>query len=193
MGLEELTTRQLIIDAGKKEFLEKGFRDASLRSIAKNANVTTGAFYGYFDGKEALFSTIVGPCAAAVSCRFEHEQKSFFELPSENDFDCINWMIDYMYDHYDVFKILLCCSDGTKYEQFVHNMVDLEVEATLKYIKKTYNTPAELDERLCHMVASGMFGGIFEAIIHDMPRDEAKQLISQLRHFNHAGWVELIK
>ena len=29
----------------------------------------------------------------------------------------------------------------------------------------------ELDRDLCHIVASGMFGGIFEVVIHDMPRD----------------------
>ena len=39
MKNKDLTTRQLIIDAGKKEFLEKGFRGASLRTIAQN---TTG-------------------------------------------------------------------------------------------------------------------------------------------------------
>jgi len=34
--------------------LEKDFNSASLRNIVKTAGVTTGAFYGYFSGKEAL-------------------------------------------------------------------------------------------------------------------------------------------
>lgn len=196
MGIEELTTRQLIIDAGKKEFLDKGFQRASLRNIAKSANVTTGAFYGYFDGKEDLFSTIVKPCSAAVMCRFARAQNSFFELPGSSksqSFDCIDWMIDYMYDHYDVFKILICCSDGTKYENFVHDMVEIEVDSTLEYIKKNYDNAYDIDKRLCHMIASGMFGGIFELIEHDMPRDDAKQFVATLREFNHAGWLKLIE
>ena len=48
------------------EFLDKGFQGASLRQIVKNAGVTTGAFYGYFSSKEALFASIVEPHAAAL-------------------------------------------------------------------------------------------------------------------------------
>ena len=38
-----------ILNSAKAEFLEKGFKDASLRNIAKQAGVTTGAIYGYFN------------------------------------------------------------------------------------------------------------------------------------------------
>ena len=53
------STREKILEAGKKEFLEKGFRDASLRTIVKEAGVTTGAFYGYYKSKEDLFDALV--------------------------------------------------------------------------------------------------------------------------------------
>lgn len=43
---------QNILSAGKAKFLGKDFNSASLRNIVKNASVTTGAFYGYFSGKE---------------------------------------------------------------------------------------------------------------------------------------------
>lgn len=199
MGVEELTTRQLIIDAGKNEFLSKGFLGASLRNIAKNANVTTGAFYGYFDGKEELFSTIVEPCASAVKCRFSQTKDSFFELPqkrfNENGvelIDCIDWLIDYMYDHYDEFKILLCCADGTRYESFVHDMVEIEVNSTFEIISQQGQS-LNVDRELCHMICSGMFGGIFELIEHDMSREKAKPFVNSIRQFNHAGWINLIE
>ena len=68
--MDQSTTLQKILDAGMEEFQEKGFRDASLRQIVKNAGVTTGAFYGYFSSKEALFASIVEPHAAAVMGAF---------------------------------------------------------------------------------------------------------------------------
>lgn len=191
MNLQDVSTRQLIIDAGKREFLKKGFQGASLRNIAKNAHVTTGALYGYFASKEDLFSAIVLPCCAAVKCRFSRSTDSFFEIPDNKDsktLDCIAWMVDYMYDHYDVFKILICCSDGTKFENFVHDMVEIEVDSTLNHIKNNPN----VDKSLCHMIVSGMFGGIFELIEHDMPRALAKPYVQKLREFNHAGWMKLI-
>lgn len=52
-----------IQQAALEEFSDKGFFGASLRQIVKNAGVTTGAFYGYFSSKEALFASIVEPHA----------------------------------------------------------------------------------------------------------------------------------
>ena len=43
----ELTdTQKRILEVGKREFLEKGFKDASLRAIVKEAGFTKGAFMG---------------------------------------------------------------------------------------------------------------------------------------------------
>ena len=54
------TTLHLILSAAMQEFLEKGYKSASLRNIVKTAGVTTGAFYGYYDSKEDLFEALVG-------------------------------------------------------------------------------------------------------------------------------------
>ncbi|MDE6602502.1 MAG: TetR/AcrR family transcriptional regulator, partial [Lachnospiraceae bacterium] len=59
MGEAEQTTLNLILSAAMEEFLEKGFKSASLRNIVKTAGVTTGAFYGYYDSKEDLFEALV--------------------------------------------------------------------------------------------------------------------------------------
>ena len=55
------TTLERIQEAAMTEFLDKGFLGASLRQIVKNAGVTTGAFYGYFSSKEALFNALWSP------------------------------------------------------------------------------------------------------------------------------------
>ena len=49
-------THKKILECGKKIFKEKGFEKANLREICAQAGVTTGAFYGHFEDKEALFS-----------------------------------------------------------------------------------------------------------------------------------------
>ena len=57
---ETHSTLEHIHIAAKKEFLEKGFRSASLRNIVKSAGVTTGALYGYYSSKEELFCRTCG-------------------------------------------------------------------------------------------------------------------------------------
>ena len=44
----------------------------------------------------------------------------------------------------------------------------------------------------CHIIASGMFNGLFEIVVHDMPREQAHQYISQFRTFYTAGWLQLM-
>ena len=143
--MEEKSTATLekIQEAALAEFLDKGFQGASLRQIVKNAGVTTGAFYGYFSSKEALFNALVEPHAAALMGKFMEAQTSFAELPEEQQPShmgvesgtYLDWMVDYICQHREPVKLLLTRSEGTSYEHFVHNMVEVEVEYTLQYME----------------------------------------------------------
>ena len=53
-------TREAIIQSAKEEFLEKGYKDASMRSIASKAKMTVGNLYRYFKNKEDINLSIVG-------------------------------------------------------------------------------------------------------------------------------------
>ncbi len=187
--------------AALAEFLDKGFLGASLRQIVKNAGVTTGAFYGYFSSKEALFSSIVEPHAAALMGRFMEAQTSFAELPDAElpahmgveSSSCIHWMVDYICSHPKPVKLLLTGAEGTSYEHFVHNMVEVEVDVTLQYwdvLRRLGRPVPVLDRALCHIVASGMFSAIFEVVIHDTPRKKALEYVDRLREFYTAGWMK---
>ena len=196
-------TLENILQAGMEEFSDKGFLGASLRQIVKTAGVTTGAFYGYFYSKEALFTAIVEPHAAALLGRYMEAQTAFAELPETEQpshmglesGECIHWMVDYICQHREPVKLLLCRSEGTSYEHFVHNMVVVEVEYTMEYmevLRRLGHDIPELDEQMCHIIASGMFNGVFEIVVHDMPKDKALRYVDQLRDFYTAGWLKLM-
>ena len=204
MEEKTLPTLERIQQAALDEFSEKGFLGASLRQIVKHAGVTTGAFYGYFSSKEALFASIVEPHAAALMGRFMEAQTGFAELPEEEQpqhmgeasGDYVNWMVDYICDHREPVKLLLCRAEGTSYEHFVPNMVEIEVEYTLKYmdvLRRSGREVPELKKSLCHIIASGMFSGLFEIAVHDMPREQALRDITQFRSFYTAGWLKLME
>ena len=196
-------TLEKIQQSALEEFSEKGFLGASLRQIVKNAGVTTGAFYGYFSSKEALFASIVEPHAAALMGRFMEAQTGFAELPEkeqpahmgEASGNYVEWMVDYICEHREPVKLLLCRAEGTSYEHFIHNMVEVEVESTLRYmevLRRLGKDIPPLNRSLCHIIAIGMFNGLFEIVIHDMPREQAFQDVTQFRNFYTAGWLELM-
>lgn len=203
MSNEESTTLKNILSAGKAEFLEKDFNSASLRNIVKTAGVTTGAFYGYFSGKEALFAALVEEHAKAIMNIFMSAQESFEELSNEEKINhmgvesrtSLNEIVDYIYEHFDEFKLIICKSEGTSYENFIHNMVEIEVEETYQFIdalRSQGKYVPDIEKAVCHMIVSGMFSGIFELIEHDMKKENAKKFVSEFQDFYIAGWSKIL-
>ena len=107
----------------------------------------------------------------------------------------INSIIDYIYEHFDEFKLIICKSEGTCYENFVHNMVEIEVAETFEFIKilkkQGYDIP-DMEKEVCHMIASGMFTGVLELIEHDMKKENAKKYVSTFLDFYIAGWSKIL-
>lgn len=203
MRTEEQNTLQSIQQAGKKEFLAKGFKSASLRNIVKEAGVTTGAFYGYYKSKEDLFDALVKEPYSIFMEQYITAQNAFAELPPTEQpdnmgkisGDCMDWMVEFVYKHADAFKLLLCCAEGTKYEHMIHEMVEIEVKSTHDFIavlKKLGKHVPEIDPQLEHILISGMFTAFFEMIIHDMPQEQAVKYIKELREFYTAGWIKIM-
>ncbi|MDO4321134.1 MAG: TetR/AcrR family transcriptional regulator [Lachnospiraceae bacterium] len=200
---EERNTLDRILCSAKKEFMEKGFLNASLRSIVKNAGVTTGAFYRYYDSKESLFAALVDEQASYILALFNHTIDDFEKLPGEQQTEkmidtssfCLEQMVDYIYEHFDAFKLLIQSAEGTAYADFIHQLVVREVESTYTYMQtlKDMGCKVEpLNKNLIHIIASGLFSGIFELVIHDMPKEEALEYLSQFQRFYSAGWSELL-
>ena len=78
--VEYTETQRKILEVGKREFLAKGFKDASLRGIVKEAGFTQGAFYGYYPDKAALFDALVSEAADTLMEQFKAAQQAHYDL-----------------------------------------------------------------------------------------------------------------
>ncbi|MGL5434987.1 MAG: TetR/AcrR family transcriptional regulator [Lachnospiraceae bacterium] len=197
-------TQRAIMDAGKQEFLEKGYKGANLRSIAAKAGVTTGAIYGYFADKQELFRCLVEPVASDFYGLFEQALHGFGELPAQEQVDSMHTysdhqlgrFFDYIYEHFDIFRLIKCCSSGTEYEHYIDKMVEVETACTRLFITILENrgfTPALLSDNLIHILANAYFSAIFEVVEHNMEKQEAQAYIGHITTFFSAGWDVLLK
>lgn len=203
MSLDDKTTLDRILEAAKTEFAEKGFMSASLRSILKNAGVTTGAFYGYCNSKKELFDMLVGEKYDTFMGMYGETQEAFTHLSPEEQVnsmgelsgECLGRMMEYAYENKDIFRLILCSSEGTKYEHMVHEMVEVEVNATHAFAavaEKLGYAKYDVDPILEHILVSGLFSAFFEMIIHDVPYEKAKEYLRELREFYTAGWKKIM-
>ena len=203
MSDNQLSTLELIHKAAKAEFMEKGFKSASLRNIVKTAGVTTGAFYGYYASKEELFEALVGRQDDDFMSIYCKAQNEFADLPPEQQYEnmseisgeCMNDMLVYAYSHLEEFKLILCCSEGTRFAGMIDQMVEIEISSTHKYqltLKELGYPSPQLEPRLEHILVTGMFNAFFEMIIHEMPLEAAQRYLEELRTFYTAGWMKIM-
>ena len=197
------TTQQSILAAGKEEFLQFGYEKASLRVIAKRAQVTTGAIYGYYPDKASLFDALVMEPAEVLLERFAEITQDFESMPldqqkeemgSMTEGEMSGWL-DHIYENFDAFKLVLCKSAGSRWESYLDSLIEVEEISTANFIKRLndsgYETP-KISPRLLHMLASVYFTAIQEMISHDMSRDEAEVHLAIMRDFFTAGWERIL-
>ena len=191
-----------ILACAKAEFLDKGYTDASLRSIAAAADTSTNSIYVRFKDKEGLFSAIVEPVLSEMTERFLKIQEAFCRMEhAEQAAHMAEYadggtmeLVGYMYDHLDEFRLLLDASAGTRFHNFVDALVRIEVEYTYKYMETIGCTGAlgnATTEMLLHIVTTSRFESIFEVIRHGLSREDAVEYIELLSRYHRTGFYEI--
>jgi len=189
-------------ECAKTEFLSKGFKDASLRTIALAAGTSTGSIYTRFHNKEGLFHAIVAPVVDDLRSWFLEVQEEFYQ--KDIDYQKQNMstysgaeadkLVSYIYDHYDVFKLLIECSEGTEFSDFLNELVEVEMDYTVKFMECTGDDAIRngcVSDEFLHIVTSAYFSGIFEMVRHDMKREDGMLYAKQLREFYYAGFSKI--
>lgn len=200
-------TPEKIIPCATQEFLEKGFEKATIRSIAARANMSASGLYRHFESKDALFNAIVEEPARIFMDTFRQSYRSFLDLPVSVQIESFSsvenprcsedtdWFITYMYDHYDVFKLVFCHSAGTAYEGYLDRLIQTAIGDADKLILGLRNSgyPLEdVDDKLVHEVLSGYWVNVVGFLHHDMHRDEARRYVKKVQEYHAAGWIKLL-
>ncbi len=203
-GITEKLTEQAM-----QEFLANGFMCASLRTIAENAGTSPRAVYTRYSDKEGLFAALVQKQAETMTQMFRQFMGDYNERPVDEQkqlfhdekFDAeykdyLHTIIDYTYENWDAFKLLICGSEGTKFAGFVDEIVEIEEHYTLLYIEDTGNDvirSGRATPQLIHLLCSSFIHGFFEFVRHDMQKEEALTYIGQLQAFFACGWDQLFR
>lgn len=195
-------THKDILESAKREFLKKGFTNANLRALCKDAGITTGAFYRHFPDKAALFDALVEPLLSELDKMYQQTMKDTYALFDTDELkkmwgiyaDVLVQYTEFMYRYFDEFKLLLTCAEGTKHQSFTHDLVVLEARETTRIMEemKRRGFPVnDVSEEELHMVTSAYFASIFEVIIHDYPKEKALKHTHTLVRFLQPGWREI--
>ena len=200
------SSREKILAAARTEFWKYGFEKASLRTIAQQTHMTTGAIYGYFTSKQALFDALVEPAAAGLLTLFEKAQEEFYALSPDRQ--SMEAMLDYtlavskrvteaLYANRDSFLLVLEKASGTPWENYVDRFVEIEAKSTTEYVEicnaQSNENMCPISDVLAHTLARSYFSCLFEIFCNEPDERTAAEHIQALVRFYHSGYASLFE
>ena len=203
MPRDKTEAHEKIIAAAVHEFMEYGFENASMRRIASEVGLTVGALYRHFPNKEEMFAALVEPTIHDLMEKYQAFCERGYEVMKCGDVNKLwdssesetKWLMSFIYDHFETFKLLICRSQGTRFEHFVHDIALLEERSTLEYFErmKQYSMNVnEVSQQEFHVLVTANVSALFEAVIHDFTREEAMHYAETLEAFFSAGWKKIL-
>ncbi len=196
-------TKERLLESAEKEFLEKGYMKASLRTICKNAGVTTGALYFFFQDKEDLLKELVEEplcgLTALIRQHFTEEMERGIGVVSldtdRRDISASKEIVRFLYRHYDVFLILLTRSQGSVYEDMVSRFADYgEEHYRILSAKAAESCGVPVpDEYMVHWMAHMQINAFVHLLIHEPDVEKALANIEEVVVYLVSGWNGLFR
>ncbi len=200
MARDKAGHHEQIMAAAWQEFLTYGFADASMRRIAAASGMSAAGLYKHFPGKEEMFSALVEPAFQGLMALYRQEETAEREALKKG-IVTEKWQsggearlaMIYIYDHLDAFRLLICKSQGTRYETFLHDLAVEEEKTTMAMmtlLRTQGKTIREVDQKEFHLLVSANVNAVFQAVEHDFTREEALRYADTLDRFFSRGWQE---
>ena len=202
MPRDKTLSHEKVKKAVKEEFLEKGFEDASVRSIGARAGMTSAGLYRHYADKEAMFDAMVEPLVESIKeWTVNHTNKKYTllkggvlddELFGENFIDMVK---DVILPQRDEFILLVSRSGGTRYEHFIHDYVEenqKEFFDAIRYLQEKGYSTTNIDEEELHMLLSAYLTACFEPVIHDYDDEKVLKYLNTVQEFFMPGWLKIM-
>ena len=172
-----------------------------MRRIASACGMSASGLYKHFPSKEAMFAALVEPAIDGLMALYHEIEDDYFqELASKNP-DSL-WVdlgetvreMTYIYYHFNEFKLIVCKSQGTKYEGFTHEMAELKEEVTFRYMKALMQkgiSVNKVNQKEFHLLVTANVEAVFQAVVHDFSKKEALHYAQTLEKFYFPAWRSL--
>ena len=189
-----------IMAAAKAEFMEFGFEKASMRSIAYRCGMTAAGIYRHCMDKEDLFDQIVSPAVERINAWIDAHVARYVDAVNQDEpmqwrDSEIDMMREVVYPNMEEYHLLLAKSQGSQYENFLHDLTERHQNQLLRYMPMLRNQgyPAwDIDPKELHLLLSAYTTAMFEPVVHLYTMEEALHSLKTVEAFFLPGWKQLM-
>lgn len=99
--------RQLILDAALSIFAKKGYHGASIASIAKEAGISKGLIYNYFNSKEEILKEILSSGLEYIFKQYRFDPEHFTSVQFANLIDLTFDLLEKDFSYWKIYFSVL--------------------------------------------------------------------------------------
>lgn len=103
--------------------------------------------------------------------------------------------VNYMYEHFEEYQLLLKYSKGSRVENFIEEIADQYTKQNAQFVKAAYEAgyakclPSDIE---IHILTHGYITALCECILHDVPYEKAEDYVKNIIKFQHYGWYGVL-
>ena len=197
MAVRDHTLDEKIIEAATAEFMEHGFRNASLRKIAGRAGITTGALYTRYRNKDVLFSSLIEPALGEIEKEFQPMRQVYQEargdpgkiLGASRQEEAI--YLDILFRHYDECILFICRSEGSQVRSQLDALMAEKARETARYFRSIAKNELELEG--VEFILSEQLHYFRQILDRGLTKEKAISCMKTVERFMDAGWQDLFQ
>lgn len=190
-----------ILQSARREFMEHGFRSASLRKIATGAGITVGNIYRYFKNKDALLRELLTPVVGSIEMMklgLKHHSRDDqgADHEAEEHGKMVKVVYDFINSHRDDLKLLLFKTGGSSMENYEEELIGWYADLYYKNLLESSNMLGIKDFKIekvtLHLIAKSVADSLKACLEQDMPFEAVQNVAEEMFAFYGGGSKELV-
>lgn len=191
-----------ILNTAEREFLESGFQDTKMRTIAGKSDVSLSNIYNYFKNKDMILEECLAPAIKALDETIEdHYNEAYMSASLFTSREYIQKQKDIFVNlirkHKTKIFILFFRTGGSSLDGFRERFIDDHTRAGKEYLKlfKEKNPSANVDvsDFFIHIMSAWWASIVGELVMHDLDQMELEHFFVDYIEFGTAGWKKVLQ
>jgi AcrR family transcriptional regulator len=194
-----MTTKEMIVEVAKKEFITKGYTNTTLRKVASKCNITATAIYRHFQDKEQIFQTIIQPFIDKLNKVSKEIEQVDYDLLFKNNVEQVwafeeerNIHFELLFtDHRPIVMLVI----KERREWLKNILLECEFTATMRYLNKMRELGYKLKD-FDELSYKAILDSYLEAYIHvlemNLNKQDSYNICKTISEFYRVGFRQLL-
>lgn len=203
MKKNQPSLKKQILTVAHREFVTKGVKETSIRTIAKEAGVSIGTLYNHFQSKDHLFREVLSPLIDAIDrYLLSHNTERNLSIEIFEQEALRSQHIAEMKQLIERFRpelrLLLFESEGTSLQEYKSRIIESQYRIAHEYLRlmKQKYPHIHIDiSPLFLRIACSAWMTLFSSLVlaQEYEQEQIDQALEEYAAYTMAGWKELIK